>query len=156
MDAVPSSLFGGAADDGASCLFLTPSQQTGQPAPSVQSPVKVVNHGSHTLAGTVGAEHHQNGSLAASQNGVFRQTATATESAPVASATEGSPENPEELQGDHGSTEEYQYGPWVQDYTVDGHAYWFNYDTGESSWYAPDEVRSLALAPVDPILAHRW
>lgn len=30
--------------------------------------------------------------------------------------------------------------PWVLDYTVDGQPYWYNYDTGESSWYQPEEV----------------
>lgn len=39
---------------------------------------------------------------------------------------------------------EYQAdaGPWVLDHTVEGHPYWYNYDTGESSWYPPQEVRN--------------
>ena len=45
---------------------------------------------------------------------------------------------------------DYQYdaaaesSPWVLDYTVEGHPYWYNYDTGESSWYEPEQVRLVA------------
>jgi len=42
--------------------------------------------------------------------------------------------------GQDGSTE----SPWVLDYTVEGHAYWYNYDTGESCWCQPEEVVSDA------------